>query len=56
MPIKPPNAPDFHCMDCDHLFREYRKRRLFPSNRKELDIIPPKCPKCGSHNVGRLLY
>jgi len=43
MPIKPRNAPDYYCANCDLLFRQPLWRRL-------LGLMPPpiaSCPKCG---------
>jgi len=43
MPIKPRNAPDYYCGNCDLLFRQSLWRRLLG--------LPPqpfaRCPKCG---------
>jgi hypothetical protein len=43
MPIKPPNAPDYYCDNCDFRFRQSLWRRL-------LGLSPPpfaRCSKCG---------
>ncbi|MBT7161888.1 MAG: hypothetical protein HN904_03865 [Victivallales bacterium] len=51
MPIKPRNAPDYYCANCDLQFWQSLWRRL-------LGLKPPPfapCPKCG-RIAGPLTY
>lgn len=50
-------APEWFCGDCKHLFRS-KFGLPFCRRRKRLKqlLVPPRCPRCGSRNVGRLTY
>ena len=43
MPIKPPNAYDYYCHNCNHRFRQLLWRRLLELRAPPFGI----CPKCG---------
>lgn len=53
MPVKPPGAPDHVCDDCGHMFKAppVSLPALLLKKRKKV-----RCPKCGSRNVGKLVF
>lgn len=60
MPIKPPNAPDYACKECGH---QFSKNILGKALGLALDHLGDrksgeglKCPKCGSSDIGMLVY
>ena len=54
MPVKPPNSPDFACSKCGHKFRKSMLQSIL--KRGGIALPPRKCPRCGSTDIGRLVY